>query len=148
MMLRRIFAAYTDPSCANSSAITAIADDTFLSFTFLAARSGKITAAFDGGRPSSDQGVRLLAAGAWRIAIAARLAVAGGPASRTCSPGYCWRGSSQALAAMRNLMIHQEISTGHVKITKEHLTPEYRVREPDSVQPGSGQRVGTPQDPV
>ncbi|WP_150288220.1 IS1380 family transposase [Rhabdaerophilum calidifontis] len=51
-------------------------DDTSLSFAFPAVAGRKITAAFDGGRLSSDGGVMLLAAAARRIGIAERLAAA------------------------------------------------------------------------
>jgi hypothetical protein len=51
-------------------------DATGLSFTFPAVGGRKITAAFDGGRLSSDGGVKLLAAAARRMCIAERLAAA------------------------------------------------------------------------
>ena len=51
-------------------------DDTSLSFAFPAVAGRKITAAFDGGRLSSDGGVMLLAAAARRIGIVERLAAA------------------------------------------------------------------------
>jgi hypothetical protein len=51
-------------------------DDTSLSFAFPAVSGRKITAAFDGGRLSSDGGVMLLAAAARRMGIAGKLAAA------------------------------------------------------------------------
>jgi hypothetical protein len=49
-------------------------DDTLLPFSFPAVRSKKITAAFDGGRITSDGGVMLLAAAERRLRLAERLA--------------------------------------------------------------------------
>ncbi len=49
-------------------------DDTIAPFSFPAVRSKKITAAFDGGRLSSDGGVMLLAQAERRLGIAVRLA--------------------------------------------------------------------------
>ena len=49
-------------------------DDTLLPFSFPAIRSKKITAAFDGGRITSDGGVMLLAAAERRLQLADRLA--------------------------------------------------------------------------
>ena len=49
-------------------------DDTLLPFSFPAIRSKKITAAFDGGRITSDGGVLLLAAAERRLQLADRLA--------------------------------------------------------------------------
>jgi hypothetical protein len=51
-------------------------DDTFLPFSFPAIGRKKITAAFDGGRISSDGGVILLAAAERRLQLADRLAAA------------------------------------------------------------------------
>ena len=51
-------------------------DDTLLPFIFRALGGRKITAAFDGGRLSSDGGVMLLAAASRRMGIAERLAAA------------------------------------------------------------------------
>jgi hypothetical protein len=51
-------------------------DDTFLPFSFPAVGGKKITAAFDGGRITSDGGVMLLAQAERRLAIAEKLAVA------------------------------------------------------------------------
>ena len=50
-------------------------DDTTLPFSFPAVRRKKITAAFDGGRITSDGGVMLLAQAERRLGIAAKLAV-------------------------------------------------------------------------
>ncbi len=49
-------------------------DDTTLPFWFPAVRGKKLTAAFDGGRLSSDGGVMLLAEAARRMGIAGKLA--------------------------------------------------------------------------
>ena len=49
-------------------------DDNLLPFSFPAVRSKKVTAAFDGGRISSDGGVMLLAMAEHRLGIADRLA--------------------------------------------------------------------------
>ena len=49
-------------------------DDTTLPFWFPAIRGKKLTAAFDGGRLSSDGGVMLLAAAARQMGIAEKLA--------------------------------------------------------------------------
>ena len=49
-------------------------DDTTLPFSFPAVRGKKLTAAFDGGRLSSDGGVMLLAEAARRMGIAEKLA--------------------------------------------------------------------------
>jgi len=51
-------------------------DDTLLPFSFPAIGRKKITAAFDGGRISSDGGVMLLAAAERRLQLADRLAAA------------------------------------------------------------------------
>jgi hypothetical protein len=51
-------------------------DDTLLPFSFPAVKGKKITAAFDGGRITSDGGVMLLAAAERRLGLADRLAVA------------------------------------------------------------------------
>jgi len=49
-------------------------DDTLLPFSFPAIRGKKITAAFDGGRITSDGGVMVLAAAERRLGLADRLA--------------------------------------------------------------------------
>ena len=49
-------------------------DDTTLPFWFPAVQGKKLTAAFDGGRLSSDGGVMLLAAAARRTRIGGKLA--------------------------------------------------------------------------
>jgi hypothetical protein len=51
-------------------------DDTFLPFSFPAVSRKKVTAAFDGGRMTSDGGVMLLAAAERRLKLADRLAAA------------------------------------------------------------------------
>jgi hypothetical protein len=49
-------------------------DDTLLPFSFPAVRAKKITAAFDGGRITSDGGVMVLAAAERRLGLADKLA--------------------------------------------------------------------------
>jgi hypothetical protein len=49
-------------------------DDTLLPFSFPAVRAKKITAAFDGGRITSDGGVMVLAAAERRLGLAGKLA--------------------------------------------------------------------------
>ena len=51
-------------------------DDTLLPFCFPAVGRKKVTAAFDGGRITSDGGVMLLAAAERRLQLADRLAAA------------------------------------------------------------------------
>src|SRR4030088_1541934 len=65
-------------------------DDNLLPFCFPAVRRKKITAAFDGGRISSDGGVMLLAQADRRLGIAERLARAV-PDGRGPDPGPPWR---------------------------------------------------------
>jgi hypothetical protein len=48
-------------------------DDTLLPFSFLAVRGKKLTAAFDGGRITSDGGVMLLSAAERRLGLVDRL---------------------------------------------------------------------------
>jgi hypothetical protein len=55
-------------------ATPAMTDDNLLPFSFPAVQRKKITAAFDGGRISSDGGVMLLAQADRRLGIAERLA--------------------------------------------------------------------------
>ena len=62
------------PLLQTESATTAMADDSGFAFTFPAIRGRKITAAFDGGRLTSDGGVLLLAQAERRLGIADRLA--------------------------------------------------------------------------
>ena len=49
-------------------------DDTILPFSFPAVRAKKLTAAFDGGRPTSNGGVMLLAMAERRLGLADNLA--------------------------------------------------------------------------
>jgi len=58
-------------SCRTTPAMT---NDRFLAFAFPAVASKKITAAFDGGRMTSDGGVMVLAQAERRLAIAEKLA--------------------------------------------------------------------------
>ncbi len=64
-------------------------DDTILPFAFPAVERKKVTAAFDGGRITSDGGVMLLAEAERRLGIADKLAAAiadGRDANRTTHP--------------------------------------------------------------
>jgi hypothetical protein len=53
-----------------------MADDTILPFSFPAVSRKKITAAFDGGRLTSDGGVMLLGLADRRIGVAEKLSIA------------------------------------------------------------------------
>jgi hypothetical protein len=66
--------AYTDPFHHPRNAPLAMTDDNLLPFSFPAIRAKKITAAFDGGRLTSDGGVMLLAMAERRLGVADRLA--------------------------------------------------------------------------
>src|SRR5262245_38023730 len=55
-------------------ATSAMTDDTLLPFAFPAVQGKKVTAAFDGGRITSDAGVMMLAAAERKLGIAAKLA--------------------------------------------------------------------------
>ena len=67
-----------------------MSDDNLLPFSFPAIQRKKITAAFDGGRITSDGGVMLLAQAERRLGIAERLAQVIPPgAIRTGSPICC-----------------------------------------------------------
>ena len=61
-------------SLDRAGATPTLSDDVTLPFSFPAVRGKKVTAAFDGGRLSSDGGVMLLAAAARRMGIAEKLA--------------------------------------------------------------------------
>ena len=81
-------------------------DDTTLPFWFPAIRGKKLTAAFDGGRLSSDGGVMLLAAAARRMRIAEKLAAVipdRRDPTRVVHPlcEFCWRASSPSPAATK-----------------------------------------------
>jgi hypothetical protein len=54
--------------------MAAMTDDTIPLFSFPAVQGKKVTAAFDGGRMSSDGGVMLLALAERRLGVAERLA--------------------------------------------------------------------------
>ena len=63
------------PISAESDAATpAMVEDTLLSFSLPSVQRKKVTAAFDGGRVTSDGGVMLLAAIETSMGIAAKLA--------------------------------------------------------------------------
>ena len=62
------------PTLAADRSAPAITDDSLLPFSFPAVAGKKVTAAFDGGRLSSDGGVMLLAQAERRLGLAARLA--------------------------------------------------------------------------
>ncbi len=64
----------TDPLTRARRATPAMSDDTGAPFPFPAVGRKKVTAAFDGGRITSDSGVMLLAAAERRLGLAERLA--------------------------------------------------------------------------
>jgi hypothetical protein len=66
--------AYTEPFLHLANAPLAMTDDSLLPFSFPAVRARKVTAAFDGGRLTSDGGVMLLAMAERRLGVADRLA--------------------------------------------------------------------------
>ena len=66
--------AEASPCGRSEPATPAITDDSLLPFSFPAVAGKKVTAAFDGGRLSSDGGVMLLAQAERRLGLAARLA--------------------------------------------------------------------------
>ena len=67
-------AAYTDPVRPLALATPAMTDDNLLPFSFPAVCRKKVTAAFDGGRITSDGGVMLLSMAERRLGVAERLA--------------------------------------------------------------------------
>src|SRR3984893_2185157 len=62
------------PSRSTSNATPAMTDDTILPFSFPAVHAKKVTAAFDGGRLTSNGGVMLLAMAERRLGLADNLA--------------------------------------------------------------------------
>ena len=64
----------TNPSRTFAPATAAMTDDTIPLFSFPAVQGKKVTAAFDGGRMSSDGGVMLLSLAERRLGVAERLA--------------------------------------------------------------------------
>src|SRR6266853_2467252 len=62
------------PSPSTANATPAMTDDTILPFSFPAVQAKKVTAAFDGGRLTSDGGVMLLAMAERRLGLADNLA--------------------------------------------------------------------------
>ena len=62
------------PSPSTANATPAMTDDTILPFSFPAVHAKKITAAFDGGRLTSNGGVMLLAMAERRLGLADKLA--------------------------------------------------------------------------
>jgi hypothetical protein len=67
---------YADPSRHCIDATRAMTEDTSLPFSFPAVGRKKITAAFDGGRITSDAGVMLLGQAERRLGLADKLAAA------------------------------------------------------------------------
>jgi hypothetical protein len=67
---------YADPSRHCIDATRAMTEDTSLPFSFPAVSRKKITAAFDGGRITSDAGVMLLGHAERRLGLADKLAAA------------------------------------------------------------------------
>src|SRR5271168_3276487 len=76
----QISAEIDNPDRHPCNAPLAMTDDNLLPFSFPAIRGKKITAAFDGGRLTSDGGVMLLAMAERRLGVADRLA--------RCFPDY------------------------------------------------------------
>ncbi len=74
LIWRRIWLLKTNPWPGSERATPAMSDDNLLPFSFPAVQRKKITAAFDGGRITSDGGVMLLAQAERRLGIAERLA--------------------------------------------------------------------------
>ena len=68
------FVAETNPLGAFAPATAAMTDDTIPRFAFPAVQGKKVTAAFDGGRMSSDGGVMLLSMAERRLGVAERRA--------------------------------------------------------------------------
>jgi Transposase DDE domain group 1 len=66
--------AYANPFHHPCNAPLAMTDDNLMPFSFPAIRAKKVTAAFDGGRLTSDGGVMLLAVAERRHDVADRLA--------------------------------------------------------------------------
>ena len=73
-MWRRIRLLKPTPSPSTANATPAMTDDTILPFFFPAVHAKKITAAFDGGRLTSNGGVMLLAMAERRLGLADKLA--------------------------------------------------------------------------
>ena len=74
LMRRRIRLLKPTPSPSTANATPAMTDDTILPFSFPAVHAKKITAAFDGGRLTSNGGVMLLAMAERRLGLADKLA--------------------------------------------------------------------------
>src|SRR5689334_6295120 len=75
-----------------------MSDDNLLPFSFPAVQRKKITAAFDGGRITSDGGVMLLAQAERRLGIAARAHRPGEPhpGARASKYEACWVSASDS----------------------------------------------------
>src|SRR5664279_5440665 len=73
-MRRRIRLLKPTPSPSTANATPAMTDNTILPFSFPAVHAKKITAAFDGGRLTSNGGVMLLAMAERRLGLADKLA--------------------------------------------------------------------------
>ena len=73
-MRRRIGLLKPTPSPSTANATLAMTDDTILPFFFLAVHAKKVTAAFDGGRLTSNGGVMLLAMAERRLGLTDKLA--------------------------------------------------------------------------
>src|SRR6266478_5533777 len=73
-MRRRIRLLKPTPSPSTANATPAMTDDTILPFSFPAVHAKKVTAAFDGGRLTSNGGVMLLAMAERRLGLADNLA--------------------------------------------------------------------------
>jgi hypothetical protein len=108
-----------------------MSDDTVFSFHFPAVARKKVTAAFDGGRITSDGGVLLLAAAERRLGIAKRLAcLIGDPRN----PALVTRGVDDILRA-RMLAIDTTCST------TRSIARTFCAMPTTSVGAGTGRRV-------
>src|SRR5271157_1177682 len=74
LMRRRIRLLKPTPSPSPANATPAMTNDTVLPFSFPAVHAKKVTAAFDGGRLTSNGGVMLLAMAERRLGLADNLA--------------------------------------------------------------------------
>src|SRR5450759_2966627 len=74
LMRRRIRLLKPTPSPSTANATPAMTDDTMLLFSFPAVHAKKVTAAFDGGRLTSNGGVLLIAMAERRLGLADKLA--------------------------------------------------------------------------
>ena len=110
--------AYTDPSRHRIEATSAMIEDILLPFSFPAVGRKKITAAFDGGRITSDFGVMLLGQAERRLGVADKLAAViadpRNPLLITHSLGSIFRARILAIACvLSDATISSTFSIGH-----------------------------------